>query len=97
MQIPRWYLSLALASSAEVKREWCHTLTPPLFLHSVDLNNYTFYLGSGHDVFLTRLFECVIRHSSNRSTVYSIISGYQRYRMCGRNCTDMIELFLAPG
>jgi len=76
MQIPRWYLSLLLASSAEVEKEWCLTSTPRICLQSVDLENYNFYLGLGHGVFLTLLFECVIRHSSNRSTVYSIISGY---------------------
>jgi hypothetical protein len=76
MRIPRWYLSLALASSAEVKKEWCHTSTPPICLQSVDLDNYTFYLGLGHDVFLILFFESVIRHSSSRATVCSIISGY---------------------
>jgi hypothetical protein len=73
----KWYLNLALASSAAVKKRLCHTSTPHICPHSVDLDSFTFYLGSGHDVFLTLLFECVIRcHSSNRSTVYSVISGY---------------------
>jgi hypothetical protein len=76
MQIQRRYLNLALASSAEVKKEWCHSSAPPICLHSVDLDNFTFYLGSGHDVFLTFLSECIIRRSSYRLTVYSIISGY---------------------
>jgi hypothetical protein len=34
-----------LITSLEVKSEWSFTSTPPLSLHDVDRENFTFYVG----------------------------------------------------